>query len=64
MVPGAAQEIGRHSDIRLTMATHTDARRLNVSGAVDSLPEVGTSSSSDKRAEVTQVTGKGAGECP
>jgi integrase len=42
VAPRTAQEIMRHSDIRLTMATYTDATLLNVSGALDSLPKLGT----------------------
>ena len=38
VAPRTAQEIMRHSDIRLTMSTYTDARLLNVTGALDSLP--------------------------
>jgi integrase len=33
-----AQELARHSDIRLTMETYTDARLLDVAGALDQLP--------------------------
>lgn len=50
VAPRTAQEIMRHSDIRLTMATYTDAKLLNVSGALDSLPKLSPDEESgDKR---------------
>jgi integrase len=40
IAPRTAQEIMRHSDIRLTMETYTDAKMLDVSEALDSLPSL------------------------
>ena len=63
VAPRTAQEIMRHSDIRLTMENYTDARLLNVSGALDSLPELAASSTVEDHLEVVQVTGT-AGALP
>ncbi|MFP6762956.1 MAG: tyrosine-type recombinase/integrase, partial [Planctomycetaceae bacterium] len=38
--PRTAQEIMRHSDIRLTMKNYTDEKLLNVAGALDALPKL------------------------
>jgi hypothetical protein len=41
--PRTAQAALRHSDIRLTMGTYTDPQLLDIAGAVEMLPSVGTS---------------------
>jgi len=57
VAPRTAQEIMRHSDIRLTMATYTDARMLNVNGALDSLPKLSPTKPSGETAESVRSTG-------
>jgi integrase len=57
VAPRTAQEIMRHSDIRLTMATYTDAKLLNVSGALDSLPKLSPDRTPGNTQEVMRATG-------
>jgi len=57
VAPRTAQEIMRHSDIRLTMATYTDAKLLNVSGALDSLPKLSPNNLPDRTREAMRATG-------
>jgi len=57
VAPRTAQEIMRHSDIRLTMATYTDAKLLNVSGALDSLPTLTSDENIDDKSESIRATG-------
>ena len=57
VAPRTAQEIMRHSDIRLTMATYTDAKLLNVTGALDSLPTLSPNEPTDNEHEVMRATG-------
>ena len=57
VAPRTAQEIMRHSDIRLTMATYTDAKLLNVSGALDSLPKLTPDRNADDKRESMRATG-------
>ena len=57
VAPRTAQEIMRHSDIRLTMATYTDAKLLNVSGALDSLPTLTADNTPDSTSDVMRATG-------
>ncbi|MFT5326656.1 MAG: integrase [Planctomycetaceae bacterium] len=57
VAPRTAQEIMRHSDIRLTMATYTDARMLNVSGALDELPKLSPTRAPEKSPEAMRATG-------
>ena len=45
VAPRVAQEAMRHSDIRLTMATYTDPKLLDIAGAVESLPGMTLSNS-------------------
>ena len=52
-----AQEIMRHSDIRLTMATYKDAKLLNVSVALDSLPKLTPDRATDGRREAMRAKG-------
>ncbi len=47
----------RNSDIRLTMATYTDAELLNVSGALDSLPKLTPDENSHDKPEAIRATG-------
>ncbi|MBL6705873.1 MAG: tyrosine-type recombinase/integrase [Planctomycetaceae bacterium] len=55
VAPRVAQEAMRHSDIRLTMATYTDPKLLDIAGAVESLPTI---TGSHQRAEtVVLLTG-------
>jgi len=42
VAPRTAQELMRHSDIRLTMQTYTDTKLFDVAGALDVLPELST----------------------
>jgi integrase len=42
--PRVAQQLMRHSDIRLTMGVYTDPKLFDLQGAVDSLPPVDTPS--------------------
>lgn len=57
VAPRTAQEIMRYSDIRLTMATYTDARLLNVSGALDSLPKLTPDKNTVNEHESMRATG-------
>ena len=57
VAPRTAQEIMRHSDIRLTMATYTDSRLLNVSGALDSLPKLTPDNPTHDKRETMRATG-------
>ena len=57
VAPRTAQEIMRHSDIRLTMEIYTDAKLLNVSGALDQLPDLSSTSSTEVEPNVMQATG-------
>mgnify|MGYP002628184155 CR=1 FL=1 len=57
VAPRTAQEIMRHSDIRLTMSTYTDAKLLNVSGALDSLPKLTPDEKSDEKRDSMRATG-------
>ena len=57
VAPRTAREIIRHSDIRLTLTSYTDASRLNVSGALDSLPELSPRSPSDNDSQTLRSTG-------
>ena len=57
VAPRTAQEIMRHSDIRLTMATYTDASLLNVSGALDSLPSMISTLPGEDAANIMRATG-------
>ena len=47
----------RHSDIRLTMATYTEARLLNVSEALDSLPKLTPDKNTGNEQESMRATG-------
>lgn len=49
-VPRVAQELMRHSDLKLTTGTYTDARALPLHAAVESLPWLG-----DLRPRYTQI---------
>jgi integrase len=60
VAPRTAQEIMRHSDIRLTMATYTDAKLLNISGALDELPSLSPDKPSEPRGEAMRATGTDA----
>ncbi|MDA1166474.1 MAG: site-specific integrase [Planctomycetota bacterium] len=57
VAPRTAQEIMRHSDIRLTMATYTDARMLNVRGALHELPKLSPHRPSDETRDAMRATG-------
>jgi hypothetical protein len=57
VAPRTAQEIMRHSAIRLRMATYTDANLLNVSGALDSLPKLSPDKTPGNTQEVMRATG-------
>lgn len=57
VAPRTPQAIMRHSDIRLTMAPYTDARMLNVSGALDELPKLPPTRAPEKSPEAMQSTG-------
>jgi len=57
VAPRTAQEIMRHSDIRLTMDTYTDAKLLNVSGALDSLPKLAPDRTPDHAQDTMRATG-------
>jgi len=41
VVPRMAQELMRHSDIRLTMNVYTHLQLIDTAGAVESLPSIG-----------------------
>jgi hypothetical protein len=41
VAPRVAQEAMRHSDIKLTMQTNTDANQLDVASAIEKLPSFG-----------------------
>lgn len=43
--PRTAQELMRHSDIRLTMTTYTHLGLVDTAGAVESLPSLGAATS-------------------
>lgn len=57
VAPRTAQEIMRHSDIRLTMETYTDAKLLNVSGALDSLPSMSPDRAPERTSKELRATG-------
>jgi len=57
VAPRTAQEIMRHSDIRLTMATYTDAKLLNISGALDELPKLSPNEPTDDDRRAMRATG-------
>jgi integrase len=57
VAPRTAQEIMRHSDIRLTMATYTDAKLLNVTGALDLLPSFTSTIAAGETPNVMRATG-------
>ena len=57
VAPRTAQEIMRHSDIRLTMEVYTDAKLLNVSGALDALPKLSPNEPSDNQPAAMRATG-------
>ncbi|MGZ0174836.1 MAG: tyrosine-type recombinase/integrase, partial [Planctomycetales bacterium] len=62
VAPRTAQEIMRHSDIRLTMDVYTDAKLLDVSGALDQLPKL-SSVPTDTTLKAMRATGT-FGELP
>ena len=41
VLPRMAQELMRHSDIRLTMNVYTHLQLIDTAGAVESLPSIG-----------------------
>jgi hypothetical protein len=47
----------RHSDLRLTMATYTDAKLLDVSDALNSLPKLTPNEKSDNERDAKRATG-------
>ncbi len=51
--PRTAQELARHSELKLTMQTYTDPQALDVFGAVERLPELRP----DNQPETQQKTG-------
>ncbi len=56
--PKLAQELARHSDIRLTMKVYTHARLCDKAGAVESLPPIlPTESPSDASVGILRATG-------
>jgi integrase len=57
VAPRTAQATMRHSDIRLTMATYTDPKLLDVRGALDNLPALPVSRGHEPMIEVTRATG-------
>ena len=57
VAPRTAQEILRHSDIRLTMDAYTDAKLLNVSGALDELPKLSPAPPHSSTPETHRATG-------
>jgi integrase len=59
VAPRTAQQVMRHSDIRLTMKTYTDPRLLDVAGAVNALPmlRLATEPSSFSQGQLTAGTG-------
>jgi len=57
VAPRTAQEIMRHSDIRLTMTTYTDAKLLDVSGALDSLPKLSPNKHPHDHQDAMKATG-------
>jgi hypothetical protein len=54
--PKVAQELARHSDIRLTMNVYTHARLHDLAGAVEGLPALLPTGSASTR-EALQATG-------
>jgi integrase len=52
VAPRVAQQLMRHSDIRLTMGVYTDPKLFDLQGAVDSLPAVAPPSTSPVTAGV------------
>jgi hypothetical protein len=68
VAPRTAQEIMRHSDIRLTMKAYTDAKLLNVSGALDKLPKLSPAPPHASTPETHRATGTngklGPNACP
>jgi len=53
VAPRLAQELLRHSDIRLTMNTYTHLQLVDTSGAVEALPNIHDSRSGDEAAKRT-----------
>jgi integrase len=54
VVPRIAQELMRHSDIRLTMNTYTHLQLIDTAGAVEAMPSIG-----DARQETTRQAATG-----
>jgi integrase len=53
VAPRVAQELMRHSDIKLTMKTYTDARLFDPTGAVEKLPSFGVVAEKQKNRKAT-----------
>jgi integrase len=62
VAPRTAQEIMRHSDIRLTMDTYNDPKLLNVGVALESLPKLAPASGG--RGSDDESEGQALGEFP
>jgi len=62
--PRTAQELARHTDIRLTMDTYTDPRLINTSAAVAKLPDLDPSDGEPLRATGTDARSAVAGVVP
>src|SRR5207244_1513422 len=60
--PKLAQELARHSDIRLTMNVYTNAGLYDLAGAVDSLPAL--LSTPGRQAAVLAATGTAGAGAP
>jgi hypothetical protein len=62
VAPRTAQAAMGHSDIRLTMGVYTDPKLLDIHGAMDALPELPLTGTSEDEAVTIRVTGTGSAE--
>jgi hypothetical protein len=61
VTPRTAQAAMRHSDIRLTMGVYTDPKLLDIHGAMDALPELPLTGTTEDERQVIRLTGTSDG---
>lgn len=57
VTPRTAQAAMRHSDIRLTMGVYTDPKLLDIHGAMDALPELSLTGTTEDDRQAIRLTG-------
>ena len=57
VTPRTAQAAMRHSDIRLTMGVYTDPKLLDIHGAMDALPELSLTGTTEDERQAIRLTG-------